>query len=126
MQALVFDHSLDHAQVVVERDPAPPLSARSERPAETETKQRQELAECAALPREHDPGPQVHDTDATLLRGRGRGLPITRERREPALPRFTGLDQHRVATIAVVADAGGRDQELGWSREPGEPLAQET
>ena len=47
---------LDRPDLVLERDPAPPLAARAERSAEAELDQGQQPAERAALPREHDAG----------------------------------------------------------------------
>ena len=60
---------------VVERDPAPPLAAAADAAADAELERQEQPLQCAAVPRQDDPLPEVHRPQAGGARGLGGGFP---------------------------------------------------
>ena len=101
------------ADVVVERDPAHPLLARTEAAAEPELEREQHPLERAAVRGEHDAGADGHTADPGVGRRRRLRLPRdARPRRGSRRRARSASVSALVAAVAVVADRRTRHEHL--------------
>ena len=90
--------------VVVQRDPAHPLTTAADRPAHAQTEREQQPLQRPTVGTEHDPGAEQYDAHSRIGGGHRRRLPFARHPREEIAAQRALLVQRLVAPIAVDAD----------------------
>lgn len=106
----IFEAEDDGGDFVVEVNPWHPLFSVSEFSADSELKDRAHAIPGAAVGSEDDAG--AEEGDAGGWRGGGGGFPILAELGEEAIAGGVGFGENLVATMSVVADAGGVEEGL--------------
>src|SRR4051794_21246857 len=108
---LAFQQVPDGADLVLDRDPAPPLTTGPEPATQPHSEQRKHLGQRAAVA-EHQTRPYVRDPDARVLSRRSCRLPRDADLGEEVISGARVLPQELVAAVAVVTDGRTGDQHL--------------
>ena len=119
-RAVEVQQEADGPDLVGERNPAHHLGTGAEPGEQPELGGQQQAAQHAAALAKDEAAARVHDADALLGRWCSRCLPVVHHAGQEPLPGRGVLGDLPAAGIAVPADSGGGDEDLGRDGKPGQ------
>ena len=126
-QRFVREYVADCPDLIVQVNPAHPLTATADLSAQSHSKRRQHLFQCATFSAQNDAGSQESRANASLHRRiRGRFPFATNLRQESASAGSAVFAQYLIIAITVKSDCRGRDQDTRRRRRPSKRFGKMT
>src|SRR5213593_3167708 len=97
---------------IIDGYPAPVLLAGTDCSADAQFERHKHLAQGAALAAEYDSCTQVNDTNSAARCGIGSPFPLAADFRQKAGSCGALFAEHLIASITVITDSGGADENL--------------